>query len=97
MGEVITAPDVLHVEIGYGLTITEMLDSSQVPQVIREFVVVHVDGQEVAVADWSAWVLEAGQEVEVYLRPAGDSGKEILRLIATIAIIIVAWKLAAVY
>ena len=39
MGEVITAPDVLHVEIGYGLTITEMLDSSQVPQVIREFVV----------------------------------------------------------
>lgn len=96
MGEVITAPEVLHVEIGYGLTVTEMLDASNVPQVIREFVVVHIDGQEVAVADWSAWVLEAGQEVEIFLRPAGDSGKEILRLIATIAIIVVAWKLAVI-
>ena len=97
MGELITQTDVINAEMGYGLSVDEMLDASNVAAVIRPFVVVKINGQELAPVDWSQHVLEAGEEVEIYYRPAGDSGKEILRLIATIAIIVVAWQVAGAY
>ena len=97
MGELITQTDVINAEMGYGLNVEEMLDASNVAAVIRPFVVVKINGQELSPVDWSQHVLEAGEEVEIYYRPAGDSGKEILRLIATIAIIVVAWQVAGAY
>lgn len=94
MGEMIN-PTVLHVEMEHGLTINEMLDRAHVAPLIREFVVVHINGEQLSNSQWSAYVMAVGDNVDLFLRPAGDSGKEILRLIATIAIIIVAYKLAA--
>ena len=95
MGEMI-ADKVLHVEIGHGLTIDQMLDAGQVAPMIREFVVVHLNGEELPKSEWSTYVMVAGDDIKLYLRPAGDSGKEILRLIATIAIIFVAGYLGQI-
>jgi hypothetical protein len=99
MGEMIKkeiAEKVLHVEIGFGLTIEQMLDASNVAPTIREFVVVHLNGEELPTSEWSTYRLAPEDKVDLYLRPAGDSGKEILRLIATIAIIVIAFKLGAI-
>ena len=99
MGELIPQTDqvIIRAEMGYGLTVEQMLDVSNVAAVIRPFVVVSINGKQLAPVDWSQHVLQAGEEVEIFYRPAGDSGKEILRLIATIAIIVVAWQIAGAY
>ena len=102
MGEMITVKpaepplSVLNVEIGYGLTIVQLLDASNVPEVIRPFVVIYLNGSELPATEWDSYILQPHDALELYIRPAGDSGKEILRLIATIAIVVIAWKLAAV-
>ena len=96
MGEMIPA-NVLHVEIGHGLTINQMLDGGQVAPVMREYVVVHLNGEELPSSEWSTYVMVPGDDIQLYLRPAGgDSGKTILRLIATIAVIFIAFKLGAI-
>ncbi len=100
MGEMIRTDRVdrvLHVEMGYGLTINEMLDHAHVAPLVREFVVVHVNGEELPNSEWSTYVMAAGDNLELFLRPAGDSGKEILRLIATIAIVVISYYIAGPY
>lgn len=99
MGEMIRTDRVdrvLHVEMGHGLTINDMLDHAHVAPLVRQFVVVHVNGEELPNSEWSNYVMTAGDDLELFLRPAGDSGKEILRLIATIAITFIAFKLGAI-
>ena len=84
----------LKVSIDPGHTISEILEKASIPAGVMGFVVVTVNGTELSSEQYSVLVPRDNDHIGIWVRPAGgDSGKQILRLVATIVVAVVAFKL----
>jgi len=81
----------LTLTIEQGWTMSKIIEQSQVPDAVLPFVLITVNGTTLAVDQWDNFQPRSNDRVSFWIRPAGgDSGKTILRLVATIAIAIAA-------
>ena len=95
MGELIKQPetDALRVAITPGLSVQQILNEANVPASLSSLVVVTINGTELSQDQYPFLVPRQNDQIGIYVRPAGgDSGKQVLRLIATIVVAVIAFK-----
>lgn len=84
-------PEPMHFEIGHGLTIAEILDHANCAPMMWQYMAIKVNGATLERDQWENFIPRSNDVVSILVRPAGgDGGKEIFRLIATIAIAVAA-------
>ena len=70
---------------------SEIIDRSDVPESLLQFVVITVNGTQLAPDQWDTFVPRQNDRIGFWIRPAGgEGGKSILRLVALVAIAIAA-------
>lgn len=81
----------MHFEIGHGLTIAEILGHANCAPTMWQYMQIKVNGAMLERDQWENFIPRSNDVVSILVRPAGgDGGKEIFRLIATIAIAVAA-------
>lgn len=98
MGSIVNAnfnrPLTLVIEDGW--TMQTIIEESQVPESLQQFLVITVNGTQLAPDQWESFVPRANDRVGFWIRPAGgDSGKQILRLVALVAVAVFAPQIGA--
>ena len=84
-------PAAIEFQLHPGLTIAQIMSENELPDVLLDNVMVVVNGTELARDQWAHFTTRENDLIGIYVRPAGgDSGKQIFRLIATIAIAVAA-------
>jgi sulfur carrier protein ThiS len=84
-------PDAIEFQLQPGLTVAQLLSANELPDALLENVMVVVNGTDLARDQWAYFTTRENDLISIYVRPAGgDSGKQIFRLIATIAIAVAA-------
>ena len=97
MGELIERNTDSNVVIGIdpGHTIAEILEKANIPAGVMPFVVVSVNGTNLADDQFPFFVPRDNDHIGIWVRPAGgDGGKQILRLVATIVVAVIAINVA---
>jgi hypothetical protein len=95
MGELIEQNTDSNLVIGIdpGHTISEILEKANIPAGVMPFVVVSVNGTNLAEDQFPFFVPRENDHIGIWVRPAGgDSGKQILRLVATIVVAVIAYQ-----
>lgn len=82
----------IQVEIAPGATVAQVIDSAQIPEAAMPYIVTMLNGVEVT--DWDGIWLEEDDQLAILVMPAGGGGKDILRLVAVIAVAVAAPYLA---
>ena len=84
-------PEPMHFEIGHGLSIAEILGHANCAPSMWQYMAIKVNGANLEADQWENFIPRSNDVVSILVRPAGgDGGKEIFRLIATIAIAVAA-------
>ena len=88
----LTSKDALQLQIESGVNLQEIINRSTIPEPLHDAVVLYVDGELKERECWDAEILEENQTVTVAVVPrgGGDTGKSILRIVAVIAVLVVA-------
>lgn len=80
----------------HGLTIQQMVDRLRVGSEYADHLRVWVGDRAVSRETWGEVVPAEGELVYVAIRPSGDGGKDVLRMVAMVVIAVVAWQFAPV-
>lgn len=96
MGELIehNTDSELKVSIEPGHTVSEVLEKAKIPAGLMSFVVVTVNGTTLSEDQYPFFVPRENDHIGIWVRPAGGGdGKQILRLIATVIVAVVAFQI----
>lgn len=83
------------IEIPPGATVAEIVEAAKIPEAALPFVCIMLNGVEVARDEWDTVHAMEDDTIAVLVVPAGNDGKSIMRLVATIAVAIAAPYAAA--
>ena len=82
----------IEVKIAPGSTIAEVIESADIPEAVIPFIVTVLNGIEVT--DWDNIWLESDDRLAILVMPAGSGGKDMLRMVAMIAVAVAAPQIA---
>lgn len=72
------------------ITVAELLHKANMPVPIWDNVFIVINGTPISQDNWDKILLVEEDSIQIFVRPMGDSGKEILRLVAFVAVAVVA-------
>ena len=83
----------VEVEIAPGSSIAQVIEAANIPEAVMPHIVTMLNGVEVT--DWDNVWLEDDDKLAILIMPAGGGAKDVLRLVAVIAVAVAAPHLAA--